>query len=288
MMGPSLLLLTVIVFIPMLFAFWVSLTGLNQYSISDWIHAPFVGLQQYVETLTPQGYLFGSLMNSIKVSVIFSVVTTAAILPIGVGAALVMNRKLMARGVFRTIALLPYIIPTFVNAIVWRLIFMTGTGPADLILGHLHLAWGQTYWLIGPNSLWAMIIADVWASWPFVYMMTLAALQTIPHDLYGAAAVDGAGSSRQFWHVTVPGIQSTLGLAVVLSTINHFNNFTLPFVMFGASPPDQVNVLPLNIYINSFVTFNFGLGAAMSVVSLVILLVPAVIYLRVARVGEAQ
>lgn len=87
-MGPSLLLLAVIVFIPMLFAFWVSLTGLNQYSIANWIHAPFVGLEQYVQTLSPQGYLFSSLMNSIKASVIFSGLTTIAILPIGVGAAL--------------------------------------------------------------------------------------------------------------------------------------------------------------------------------------------------------
>ncbi|MFZ0216105.1 MAG: sugar ABC transporter permease [Candidatus Dormiibacterota bacterium] len=288
MMSPSLLLLTLIVFIPMLFAFWVSLTGLNQYTVGDWVHAPFVGLSQYAQTLSPQGALFGSLTNSVKVSVIFSLLTTAAIVPIGVGGALVLNQKLRARGLFRTIALLPYIIPTFVNAIVWRLIFMSGTGPADLILSDLHLASRQTYWLIGPNTLWAMIIADIWAAWPFVYMMTLAALQTIPGDLYGAAAVDGASAWRQFWHVTLPGIQSTLGLAVVLSTINHFNNFTLPFVMFGASPPDQVNVLPLNIYVNSFITFNFGLGAAMSVVSLIILLVPAVIYLRVASVGDAQ
>ena len=288
MMGPSLLLLAIVVFIPMLFAFWVSVIGLNQYTVGDWLHAPFVGLAQYGETLTPKGPLFTSLMNSIKVSVIFSLATTAAILPIGVGAALVLNQRLAARGLFRTVALLPYIIPTFVNAIVWRLIFMTGTGPADVILSDLHLASRQTYWLIGPNTLWAMIIADVWAAWPFVYMMTLAALQTIPDDLYGAAAVDGAGGLQRFRHVTMPGISSTLGLAVVLSTINHFNNFTLPFVMFGESPPDQVNVLPLNIYVNSFVTFNFGLGAAMSVVALVIMLVPAVIYLRAARVGEME
>jgi multiple sugar transport system permease protein len=287
-MGPSLFLLTLIIFIPMLFAFWVSLTGLNQYTVGNWAHAPFVGLGQYVETLSPRGALFGSLMNSIKVSVIFSVLTTAVTVPIGVGGALVLNRKLWARGLFRTIALLPYIIPTFVVALIWRLMFMNGTGPIDILLSNLHLGSRQTYWLIGSNSLWAMIIADIWSAWPFVYLMSLAALQAIPADLYGAAAVDGAGSLRSFWHVTIPGIQSTLGLAVVLSTINHFNNFTLPFVMFGASPPEPAYVLPLNIYVNSFVTFNFGLGAAMSVVSLIILLVPAIVYLRLASVGETK
>jgi multiple sugar transport system permease protein len=288
LMAPSLILLVLIVFIPMLFAFWVSLTGLNQYTISNWLQAPFVGLQQYLETLSPAGALFGSLMGSIKASVIFSVVTTVVIVPIGVGAALVYNEQFGGRSFFRAIALLPYIIPTFVNALVWRLLFQTGTGPIDVILSDLHLASRETFWLIGPNSLWAMIIADIWASWPFIYMLSLAALQAIPGDVYDAATVDGASRWERFTRITLPLMRSPLGLAVVLSTINHFNNFTLPFVMFGATPPEQVNVLPLNIYVNSFVTFNFGLGAAMSVVALIIMLVPAVVYLRAARVGEAD
>ncbi|HEX4216518.1 MAG TPA: sugar ABC transporter permease, partial [Candidatus Dormibacteraeota bacterium] len=134
MMGPSLILLGLIVFIPMLFAFWVSVTGLNQYTISDWLHAPFVGLRQYVETLSPQGALFGSLMGSIKASVIFSLATTVVIVPVGLGAALVYNERFGGRSLFRAIALLPYIIPTFVNALVWRLLFETGTGPIDIFL----------------------------------------------------------------------------------------------------------------------------------------------------------
>ncbi|MGH7910964.1 MAG: carbohydrate ABC transporter permease [Candidatus Dormibacteraceae bacterium] len=288
LMAPSVVLLVLIVFIPMVFALWVSLTGLNQYTIGDWLHAPFVGLHQYLETLSPHGALFNSLMGSIKASVVFSVVTTVVILPLGLGAALVYNERFGGRALFRTIALLPYVIPTFVNALVWRLLFQTSTGPIDIILSHLHLAPQATFWLIGPNALWAMIIADVWASWPFIYMLSLAGLQSIPADLYDAAIVDGARRMNRFRHITLPLLRSPLGLAVVLSTINHFNNFTLPFVMFGATPPQQVNVLPLSIYVNSFVTFNFGLGAAMSVVALIIMLVPAVIYLRAARVGEAD
>ena len=285
---PSLGLLALIVYLPMLFAFWVSLTGLNQYTIGDWVHAPFVGLQHYVDTLAPGGVLAGQLWGSVRASLLFAVITTVLITPIGMGAALLLNQGLRGRGVLRAIMLLPYIIPTFVNAILWRLVFMNGTGVADQLLSALHLAPKTTYWLIGGNSLWAMVIADVWASWPFIYLMTLAALQTIPADLYDAARVDGAGVVSRFRHVTVPMIWTTVGLGLLLSTINHFNNFTLPFVMFGTAPPDAVNVLPLAIYINSFVTFNFGLGAAMSVVALVIMLIPGVVYLRASRVGETS
>ncbi len=286
LMAPSVVLLAIVVFVPMVFAFYISFTGLNQYTIGDWVHAPFVGLRHYVDSLAPGGPLTGSLLNSVKVSVLFSVLTTLVITPIGVGAALLFNGRLRGRALFRAIMLLPYIIPTFVTAILWRLVFMNGTGVADQLLAALRLGSRDTFWLIGPRSLWVLVIADVWAAWPFVYLMALAALQTIPEELYDAALIDGAGRGRAFWHVTLPLIGPTLGLALVLSTINHFNNFTLPFVMFGTSPPEQVNVLPLNIYVNSFITFNFGLGAAMSVLALVIMLTPAVIYLRAARVGD--
>jgi multiple sugar transport system permease protein len=288
LMTPSLALLAVVVFLPMAIAFYISFTGLNEYTIGDWLHAPFVGLKHYVDSLAPSGAFSSSLFTSVRASVAFSLLTTVAITPIGVGAALLLNGPVRGRGVFRGLMLLPYVIPTFVNAILWRLVFMNGTGLADQLMAALHLGSRETFWLIGPRSLWALVIADVWAAWPFIYIMTLAGLQTIPAELYDAASMDGARGLRTFWHVTLPLIRGTLGLAVVLSTINHFNNFTLPFVMFGSSPPDQVNVLPLNIYVNSFITFNFGLGAAMSVVALFIMLTPAVIYLRAARVGESD
>ena len=283
---PSLIPLAVIVFVPMVFAFYISLTALNQNTIGDWLHAPFVGLRYYVDGLNPRGPLAPSFYGSIKASVLFSALTTLLILPIGVGAALLLNGNMRGRSFLRAVVLLPYIIPTFVNGILWRLVFMTHTGIADQWMAVLHLGSRDTFWLIGPRTLWALVIADVWASWPFIYLMALAALQTIPADVYDAATIDGAGPLRIFRRITLPLIAPTLGLGIALSTINHFNNFALPYVMFGPTPSDEVNVLPLNIYVNSFITFNLGLGAAMSVVALVIMLAPAVIYLRAARVGD--
>ncbi len=288
LLSPSVVPLLVIVFIPMVFAIYISLTALNQNTIGNWTQAPFVGLKHYVDGLDPRGPLAASFYTSIKASVIFSVATTLFILPIGVGAALLLNGHLRGRTFIRAVMLLPYIIPTFVNGILWRLVFMTNTGVADQIQAALHLGPRDTFWLIGPRSLWALILADVWASWPFIYLMALAALQTIPADVYDAARIDGATPIRIFRRITMPLIAPTLGLGIALSTINHFNNFALPYVMFGPTPPDEVNVLPLNIYVNSFITFNLGLGAAMSVVALVIMLTPAVLYLRAARVGDAD
>ncbi|MBX6755025.1 MAG: sugar ABC transporter permease [Thermorudis peleae] len=285
LMVPSLLLLVAIIFIPSLFALYISFTRLNQYTIAHWLNAPFVGLKNYIDGLNPSGPLGGTLLHSIRASLLFSLLTTLFITPLGVGAALLLNGSLRGQRLLRAIVLLPYIIPTFVNALVWRLIFLPH-GVATRVLSALGLSTPDSYWLIGGKSFWAMIIADVWAAWPFIYLMTLAALQTISHELYDAAAIDGASGPRAFFSITLPLIWPTLSLALLLSTINHLNNFTLPFVMFGTNPPDPVNVLPLNVYIHSFVIFNFGLGAAMAVVMLIVMLLPAVLYIRATRLGE--
>jgi multiple sugar transport system permease protein len=283
---PAAFFLLVLVVLPLLVGLYTSLTDLNQYTLSDWVKAPFVGLANYVDALTQGNALGASAPQSVLVSVLFSVLTTLFITPIGIGAALVVRRPTRVNQLLRGLFLVPYAIPVFVNAILWRLIFMNGFGLLDRVLASLHLASINTFWLIGPESFWAMVIADVWAAWPFVYLMVLAGLQGIPQELYESAAIDGAPPRRMFFSITLPLLRPVLGLAVLLSTLNHFNNFTLPFVMFGTPPPPQADVLPLNVYVTSFETFNFGLGAAMSVLTLVIMLIPAIFYIRALRLGE--
>ncbi len=286
LLAPTLILLLVIVAIPFVIGVYTSVTDLNQHTITHWSSAPFIGLQNYVDGFTATAALGATLLQSIWASVSFSLMTTVLIIPIGIVAALLMNTSFRGRSVVRTIFLIPFVMPVFVNAITWRLLFMSGWGPIDRALAALHLAGVNTYWLIGPNSFWAMVMADVWASWPFVYLMTLAGLQQISRDLYEAAAIDGASGWRSFFAITAPLLRPIFGLAVLLSTINHFNNFTLPFVMFGTPPPVAVDVLPLNIYVTSFQLFDLGQGAAMSFVALLVMLVPAIFYIRLVRLGE--
>jgi multiple sugar transport system permease protein len=284
LMAPSLVLLTLITYLPLVLAVIISTTALSQYTISNFWHAPVVLLKNYVDALNPSGAL--SVLGPLRNSVGFSVLTTLFTMPLGVGAALLVNQRFRGRALVRTVMLLPFIMPAFVTALLWRLLFQTGTGPIDRILGATHLGSAGTFWLIGPNSFWALVIADTWASWPFVYMMVLAALQSIPKEHYDAAAVDGAGVLRRFSAVTLPAIKPTLVLALCLSTINHFNNFTLPFILLGQTPPAQASLLPIEIYTASFTSFDFGHAAAIAIVNLLILLIPTAYYLRRARAEE--
>lgn len=286
LMWPSVLLLVVIIGIPLLIAIYISFLSLDQYTLRSWIYAPWVGLSNYVTALTSGNVIGASALVSLGVSLAFSLLTTLLITPIGILAALTVNTSYRGRTLVRSLYLIPYVIPTFVTALVWRQMFLNGTGLVDRFLAAIHVANINTYWLLGPNSFWAMVIADVWASWAFIYIMVLAGLQSVSHDIYEAADMDGANGWQKLTQIVLPQLRHILGLALLLSTLNHFNNFTLPFVLFGTPPPIQADVLPLNIYVSSFQLFNFGLGGAMSVITLIIMLIPGFLYIRALRLGE--
>jgi multiple sugar transport system permease protein len=288
LMWPSVVLLIVIIGIPLLIAIYISFLSLDQYTLRSWISAPWVGLSNYVTALTAGNVIGASALVSLGVSLAFSLLTTLLITPIGILAALTVNTSYRGRTLVCSLYLIPYVIPTFVTAVVWRQMFLNGTGLVDRFLAAIHVANINTYWLLGPNSFWAMVIADVWASWAFIYIMVLAGLQSISHDVYEAADMDGANGWQKLTRIVLPQLRHILGLALLLSTLNHFNNFTLPFVLFGTPPPVQADVLPLNIYVSSFQLFNFGLGGAMSVITLIIMLIPGFLYIRALRLGEVR
>ncbi|HYU71383.1 MAG TPA: sugar ABC transporter permease [Ktedonobacteraceae bacterium] len=286
LMWPSILLLVVIIGIPLLIAVYISFLHLDQYTLRSWLQAPWVGLSNYVTALTAGNVIGASALVSLGVSLGFSLLTTLLITPIGILAALTVNTPYRGRTFVRVLYLVPYVIPTFVTALIWRMMFLNGTGLVDRSLAAIHVANINTYWLLGPNSFWAMVIADTWASWAFIYIMVLAGLQSISSDQYEAANMDGANSWQKLTRIVLPQLRHVLGLALLLSTLYHFNNFTLPFVMFGTPPPLQADVRPLNIYVSSFQLFNFGLGGAMSVITLILMLVPGFLYIRTLRLGE--
>lgn len=288
LMWPSVFLLAVIIGIPFLIALYISFLNLTQYTLRSWILAPWTGLSNYITALTADNVVGASALTSLGVSIGFALLTTLLVTPIGILAALTVNTRYRGRAFIRALYLVPYVIPTFVTALIWRMMFLNKTGLVDRFLATLHLANVNTYWLLGPNSFWAMIITDTWASWAFIYIMVLAGLQSISHDLYEAADIDGANAWQKLIHIVLPQLRHILGLALLLSTLSHFNNFTLPFVMFGTPPPVQADVLPLNIYVSSFQLFNFGLGGAMSIITLVIMLIPGFLYIRALRLGEVK
>ena len=279
LMWPNIVLLVVVIVIPFLIALYISFIDLDQYTLRRFFRAPFIGLANYFEAFAAAG-----LLHSIWVSLVFSLLTTAIGIPLGVLGAMALNTRFRGRTLVRSAFLIPYVLPSFVTATVWRFI-LAPSGAANGILGAFGIEKSQ--WLIGDRSFWSLVIVDVWASWPFIYMMVLAGLQNISSELYEAADVDGVSWMQKFRYVVLPQIRGQLLLGLLLSTLAHFNNFTLPFVLLGTPAPDAALTLPVNVYQTSFQVFRFGLGGAMAVISLILMIIPAVIYLRASRLTAA-
>jgi multiple sugar transport system permease protein len=165
---------------------------------------------------------------------------------------------------------------------VWRIILQPD-GIANRALGI-----GQQLWLNGSRSFWALVIVQSWSAWPLVYLLTLAGLQSVDRTAHEAAALDGAGTWMKLRYVIFPYLRGPVSLAVIVSFLHNVNNFTLPYVLFGVPSPHDVEVLPVLTYVESFQHFQFGLSAAMAVLSLVVIAIPLAAYLRAVRLDTGE
>jgi multiple sugar transport system permease protein len=203
-------------------------------------------------------------------------------------AALLLNEKFPGRGLFRTLFIIPFALPAYIEVITWNFMLQKNNGAINALLGALHVA-NPPFWLVGGNAFWSMVMTAIWRSWPLAFLFLLAGLQTIPGDMYEAASLDGASKWRQFRTITLPMLKPVNVVLLLVMFLWTFNDFNTPFVLFGAAPPPAADLLSLHIYVNSFINWNFGLGSAMSVLLLIFLFIVAVIYLRIFRVGgEAE
>jgi multiple sugar transport system permease protein len=273
---PALLLELLIHVVPMLVGIGMSLLRLSQFYIRDWTSAPFAGLAHYRLALDFNGPVGAALLRSLGRTVLFTVVVVGCSWLVGFTAAVLAQDTRRGRGLIRALFLVPYALPAYAAVITWAFMLQRDTGAVNAILGdELHLTDGRQFWLIGGHAFWSMCAVAIWRTWPFVFLVVTAGLQPIPRDLYEAAALDGAGMLRQIRAVTLPWLAPVHRVLLVVLSLWTFHDFTTPFTLFGASPPASADVLPVHIYQASFITFNFGLGSAMSVLVLLLLAVVA-------------
>lgn len=283
---PAAALLAILVLIPAVVDAYISFFQVTIDTLHDWYQAPFLGLKNYIQALTQSDIVAGSAAHALWVSASFAILTTSIATPIGFLAAVSVNHRFRGRGLVRGWFLVPYVLPGVVTAMVGRALFLNPGGLVDRALSTIH-ANGNILWLAGNNAFWAMLMVEIWAVWPLTYMMVSAGLVSVDSDLYDAAEVDGAGYVAKLRHIVLPHIRNVLLLSIVISTIFHLGNFTLPFVMFSTPPPPAVDVLPVDIYFNAFVANYYSLAAAIAVIMVVVVLVPGIVYLRATRLGQA-
>ena len=201
-----------------------------------------------------------------------------------------LSSNFKGRAILRTFFLVPYALPAYVGTIAWAFMFNQRDGAVNQILvDTLHLFGDERpFWLLGQNSFGAMVVVNIWQLWPFAFLMLMAALQNVPTDIYEAAAIDGASLWQQFRTITLPMVRPANAVLLLVMSLWTFNQFNIPFVLFGAASPKEATLVSPLIYQNSFGSWNFGLGGAMSVLLLIALFIASFFYIRMVLPKEAD
>ncbi|ANN18005.1 ABC transporter permease [Amycolatopsis orientalis] len=270
---PAILLELLVHLIPMVAGLVMSFFKLTQFSLRDFSTAPAAGWDNYKFVLDFDSAAGKALLGSFWISVVYTVLSVGFCWLFGTSAAVLMQKDFRGRGVLRTLFLVPYALPMYAAVITWSFMFQKDTGLVNDLLGT------DSFWLIGDNSFWSLVVVSVWRNWPFAFLIVMAGLQNIPGELYEAAAIDGAGWWRQFHAITQPMLRPVNQVLLLVLFLWTFNDFNTPYVLFGASAPKEASLISIHIYQSSFVTWNFGLGSAMSVLLLLFLLVVSTVYL---------
>lgn len=278
-LSPALLLIGFILIVPLGYAAYLSLHDVQGNILAP---SPFVGLKNYAAVFTSPTFL-----ASTGRTFYFAFVSLAIQLPFGIAVALLLNERFYGRNILRALILIPWALPTIVNGVLWTWIYQSSYGALNGLLMQLGLIDRPILWLGSPSLAMNMVIlADTWKILPFYVVLILAGLQTIPPELYQAAAVDGANAWQRFWHVTLPSLRSVFLIILVLRTVDTFRVFDIIYQITQGGPAGGTTVVAYQAYLVSFLQLQFGQGAAVSFVIAAAIVILAAFYLRLLNRGE--
>lgn len=288
MLLPALALMAAVNLLPMLQGFYMSLLKLNQFTLGQYLDAPFVGLENYRRVLLdPANPLRQGLGSALRNTALYTLVVSILSITIGLGVALLMNRDFPGKAVARTLLLLPWIVPSYVVGTLWGFMWQRDTGIVNVLLVDvLHLLNERPFWLLGSNSFWAIVIPTVWRNWPFLMLIFLAALQALPEEPYEAATVDGVSRWQQFVHITLPLLKPVIVIQAMFQVIDNVYSYNIVSMMFGSGaghPGEWADLLMPLLTRQSFSYWLFGQGAAVSFVMMALMLVFVAGWMRVFR-----
>ncbi|WP_086473111.1 carbohydrate ABC transporter permease [Plantibacter elymi (nom. nud.)] len=241
----------------------------------------FVGFQNIIDVL--QGDFFKLLGQTM----VFTLGTTIAPFIIGFALALALNTRIRGAKVLRGLMLIPWLVPGVVVSFLWMWIFNANYGVANAVLGLFGV--DAQAWLAQPQTaMFAVIVAKTWQSFPWIMVMLLAGLQTVPQELHEAAEMDGAGTIRRFFSITVPQLKGIIGLVLLLEFIWNFQHFDIIYVLTGGGPAGSTQTFATAVYETAFRGFDLGHAGALGLLWLILLMALVVVYVRFSEKGEQK
>ncbi|MBV8715583.1 MAG: sugar ABC transporter permease [Chloroflexi bacterium] len=217
----------------------------------------------------------------------WSVGSTILAFLIGLGAALVVQREFIGRGIIRGLLMIPYVISYVAAAYVWRWLYHSDYGLISGMLYDRYLIDAPINFLDSTtNVMPSLIVANVWKEFPFAMIMMLAGLQTVSQQLLNAARVDGANAWNRFWHVTVPSLRGVIIITSILLFVGNLNSFGLVWIMTGGGPANASQIWITEVYTLAFQALQYGRASAYSVILFIVMLLLGYFYVRALTSGS--
>jgi multiple sugar transport system permease protein len=265
---PSLLILLVFRFIPMITAAYLSLTRYDLFTAPK-----FIGIQNYLDLVQDRVFL-----QSVRVSFFYTVGSVIPALILALILAMLTIKVIRLGNIFRTLIFIPVVLAPVVVAILWRFLFFEA-GVVNTMLGYVNLP--PVPWLTNPSTaLLGLIFIGIWRASPYFMVIFTAGLQSIPSTYYEAGRMDGTSAWTEFWHITLPLLKPVILLSIVMAVITALKVFAIPQLMTDGGPAGATEVIPLLIYKTGFEFFKMGRASAMSIILLAIMMVFSLAQIR--------
>ena len=278
--GPVLLLLVLMFGYPLIDSIIMSF---QSYKLSKPNDIAWNDFQNYIKMFTDKNFLL-----LVKNSLVYVIASVAGQFLLGLGLALALNTKFKGRGIYQSIVFLPWAFSAFVVGLLFRWSFNGEYGVINDLLQKLGIIDKGISWLGTPGlSLAVVTMAMIWIGIPFFAINILAALQSVPAEIYEAADMDGCGTVRKFFSLTLAYIKPTIIMTLLLRTIWIFNSFDLIVIVTEGGPANYSQTLPSYMYSQAFSSYDFGLAGAFGVLLMVVLSVYALIFLKVTQYDKA-
>jgi len=276
--APAFIIMGLVVFYPFVYNVVVSFSNMNLSHFRDW---QLKGIGNYLLVLKEGDfwYYFGKTILWTVLNLVFHV-------GLGVFLALILNKDIKGKSYYRTLLILPWAVPQYITALTWRGMFNSEYGAINLLLDRwlgFQVPWLSTEW----GAFSACLITNIWLGFPFMMIVALGGLQSIPDELYEAAEIDGATAWLKFRNITMPLLRPVMVPAITLGVIWTFNNFNVVWLVSnGGEPSDKTHILVSWVYKAAFTYFRMGYAAAFSMIIFVILFLFGWRFIKRTRAAE--
>ncbi len=258
---PAFFIIVTLLVYPLLNGIYTSLFSTNLVTKHD-----FAGFKNYFWVLKDNGFY-----NSLLITAKFTIALVIGHFLIGLVLANLLNQNIRGKIFFRAILIMPWLIPESVIAMIFKWLFNPLYGLVNHFLMSISVIDEPISWFgNGGSAFWVVVFVCIWKGYPVIMMMILTGLQSIPGELYEAARMDGAGSFRRFFSVTIPSMKEILNTALILDVVWWFKHYTIVWVLTQGGPGSSTSLISIDVYNRSFKYFQFGRAAALAVMIFII------------------